>query len=56
MIIRVVDKLALAGIALGFFLVLQRWWAGGFHVGFYVTAGFTVLHIVTNHLIRPEET
>jgi len=38
------------GIAAGIGLILQPWWTDGFRVGFFVTAGFTVLHIVVTHI------
>lgn len=44
------DRLALAGIAAGIALMLWPSEGGSFKVGFFVTIGFTVLHIVTSHV------
>jgi hypothetical protein len=49
------DAAALGGLALGALLVLQPWWTGGFYVGFIVVGVFTVLHVVTMHLAKSEE-
>lgn len=51
---RVLDILALSGMALGLALILQPWWAAGLRCGFFVTLVFTLLHIVTSHLPKPE--
>lgn len=44
------EKLVLTGLAAGVLVMLQPWWSGGVRVGFFATAGFTVLHIVVAHL------
>jgi len=49
---KLLDRLALAGMALGVGLILQPWWAGGFRAGFFATLVFTLLHIVTSHLSK----
>ena len=51
---RWLDVSALGGLGLGAALVLQPWWAGGFYVGFIVAGVFTLLHVVTMHLKKPE--
>ena len=51
---RTLDILALGGIAAGIGLLLQPWWPGGFRCGFFLTMGFTILHIVTSHLNQPD--
>jgi len=48
-------KMALAGIAGSFAVVLQPWWAGGFRVGFFAALIFTLLHIVIGHAGSSEE-
>lgn len=45
------DKIAQAGMALGVALMLQPWWQGGLRYGFFATALFTLLHILTSHLV-----
>jgi hypothetical protein len=35
---------------LGMVLMLQPYWAEGLRYGFFATAFFTVLHIVTSHM------
>ena len=52
-VVAILDRAALAGIALGFTLVFQPW-GGTLRAGFFVTAFFTILHIVTSHLNVPE--
>ena len=56
--IRALDKLAQVGMALGVGLMLQPWWTWGLRWGFFATALFAILHIVTSHLVirsgRPE--
>jgi hypothetical protein len=37
------------GLALA--IVLQPWWSGGLRMGFFLTASFTVLQIVTSHVV-----
>ena len=49
--IRCLDKISQVGMALGVGLMLQPWWGGGLRWGFFVTAWFTVLHILTSHLV-----
>ena len=43
-------------MAVGVGLILQPWWAGGFRVGFLAAAIFTLLHVATSHLNKPEIT
>ncbi|NKB67802.1 MAG: hypothetical protein GKR89_12130 [Candidatus Latescibacteria bacterium] len=45
------DRGAQMGLVLGVSLMLQPWWQGGLRWGFFATAGFTLLHIVTSHLV-----
>jgi predicted anti-sigma-YlaC factor YlaD len=52
MMLRLLDKLTLLGIALGVAMMLQPWWPSGFAVGFFVTIGSTVLQIVTGHVVN----
>ena len=52
--VRILDIVALAGIAGGLGLVLQPWWPDGLRVGFFATLASTVLHIVTSHLNKAE--
>ena len=54
-VVRWLDRAALGGLAAGAALVLQPWWAAGFRVGFAVAGAFTVLHVVTMHLRKPEK-
>ncbi len=54
-VIRWLDRAALSGIALGFVLVFQPFAGGTLRSGFFVTAFATVLHIVTSHINRPED-
>ena len=54
--IKYVDIAALVGIALGVGLIFQPWWQGGFRLGFFATAAFTVLHIVTSHVNTADRT
>ena len=52
--IRTLDRIAQVGMGLGVALMLQPWWREGLRYGFFSTALFTILHIVTSHLvIRP---
>lgn len=57
MAIQLIDKIAQAGMGLGVALMLQPWWQEGLRYGFFATAFFTLLHILTSHLIirTPEE-
>jgi hypothetical protein len=52
--IATLNRIALAGIGLGIGMILQPWWAGGFRIGFFATIVFTVGHIVTAHIGKPE--
>ncbi len=51
---RILDILALAGMGFGMALILQPWWPGGFRWGFFLSLAFTILHIFTSHMNRPE--
>ena len=53
-VIRILNLIALAGMALGIGTILQPWWRGGFRTGFFATIVFTVLHIVASHMGKPE--
>ncbi len=53
-VLKIVDRAALGGIALGFLLVFQPW-GGMLRAGFFVTAFATILHIVTSHMEIPDE-
>ncbi len=53
-VVKLVDRSALGGIALGFLLVFQPW-GGTLRSGFFVTAFATILHIVTSHMEIPDE-
>ena len=53
-LLKLVDRAALGGIALGFLLVFQPW-GGMLRAGFFVTAFATILHIVTSHMEIPDE-
>ena len=44
------DKIAQGGMLAGVFGMLQPWWKQGLRYGFFATAMFTVLHIVTSHM------
>lgn len=46
--IRWADWIARLGMALGVGLMLQPWWGDGLRCGFWATAVFTLLHIVTS--------
>ncbi|MBM3277544.1 MAG: hypothetical protein FJY95_05620 [Candidatus Handelsmanbacteria bacterium] len=48
------DRIARAGMALGAGLMLQPWWQGGLRWGFFATACFSLLHILTSHLVVRE--
>ena len=50
------DRLAQIGMALGIAIIFQPWWTGGLRVGFFATLVYTILHIITSHLVVPEET
>ena len=49
------DRIALIGLALSMLLLLMPWGAWSFRIGFFATLFFTILHIVTSHLVKPEE-
>ena len=51
--IRILDKLALSGMAFGILSMLQPWWVGGFRIGFFITFFMTILHIFTSHMNKP---
>lgn len=53
-VIRILNVIGLAGMALGIGTILQPWWGGGFRAGFLATIVFTVLYIVTSHIGKPE--
>jgi hypothetical protein len=48
------DRVLLAGMAIGAWLMLQPVWGEGLRWGFFLTLACTVLEIVTGHLV-PEE-
>lgn len=54
MAVRLLDIVARTGLALGVGAMLQPWWADGFQWGFFATILFTLLHIVTSHLVEEE--
>ncbi len=54
-VIRILDRTALIGMALGVLLLLSPWGAWSFRAGFFAMLVFTILHIVTSHLVKPEE-
>ncbi|MBT4497064.1 MAG: hypothetical protein HOC74_05045 [Gemmatimonadetes bacterium] len=47
---RWLDRLAQVGMVVGVGLMLQPWWSDGLRAGFFATALFTLLHIVTSHM------
>lgn len=49
---RMLDILALLGMAIGVGLMLQPFFAAGFKIGFFLTLGATAVQIVTSHLIK----
>ena len=53
--IPLLDKIAQIGMALGIVLIFQPWWSKGLRIGFFTTLLFTILHIITSHLIAPED-
>ena len=44
------DRLAQVGMGAGVGLMLQPWWSEGLRTGFFTTAFFTILHIITSHM------
>ena len=53
--IRILDRLALAGMGLGFCLLFWPWGAAhAFRGGFFLLLIATVVQIVTSHLVKPE--
>ncbi|MBT5873753.1 MAG: hypothetical protein HOH43_10060 [Candidatus Latescibacteria bacterium] len=46
---KILDRLALSGMAIGIVSILQPWWTEGLRTGFFATLIFTALHIVTSH-------
>lgn len=52
---RNLDIAARVGMAVGIACILQPWWGPGFRYGFFITAFFTLLHIVTSHLQLEEK-
>jgi hypothetical protein len=53
-VLRLLDRLALASMVAGLLLLLSPWGAWPFRTGFLIVLGATVLHIVTSHLVKPE--
>jgi hypothetical protein len=49
-----VDRLTLAGMALGVALMLQPWWASGFSAGFFITLVSTTAQIAVAHRAPPD--
>ena len=47
--VRKLDRLTLAGIALGIAAMLQPWWDGGFQAGFFFTIAATLAQIAVSH-------
>ena len=54
--ISILDKIARIGMAGGIGLIFQPWWEDGLRFGFFATLVFTILHIVTSHLVAPKQT
>lgn len=48
--VKILDRLALTGMAMGIVSILQPWWIGGLRIGFFVTLLFTALQVVTSHM------
>jgi len=46
---RVLDRAAQLGMLVGVALMLNPWWKEGLRFGFFTTALFTILHIITSH-------
>lgn len=51
MMLRVLDLITIMGMITGILLLVQPWWQGGFRVGFFTTLGFTILQVITSHLL-----
>jgi len=47
---RLLDRMAQGGMTAGVALMLNPWWPEGLRYGFFATALFTVMHIVTSHM------
>lgn len=52
MALRTLDRITIVGMISGILLLVQPWWQGGFRIGFFTTLGFTVLQIVTSHVLQ----
>ncbi len=52
--ITILDNIARVGMAAGILCIFQPWWQNGLRVGFFATAIFTILHIITSHLVKEE--
>lgn len=48
---RWLDRCGRVGLVIGIALMLQPWWGGGYRCGFFVTAIFTLLHIITSRMV-----
>ena len=48
--ILLMDRFARVGMAVGICFIFQPWWSEGFRYGFFTTAAFTLLHIITSHV------
>ncbi len=51
---KIYDIVALSGMGTGMLLILQPWWGGGFHAGFFMTLICTVMHIFTSHMNKDD--
>jgi len=49
------DVAALVGLAVAMALIVQPWWEGGLRWGFWAMLVATAAHIVTSHVVRPED-
>ena len=47
--LKLLDRISLAGMALGVGCILQPWWPAGFRLGFVATGLFTLLYIAVSH-------
>ncbi len=52
--VRTLDRLSLWGIAASIGVMVQPVWPAGFRVGFFCALVFTVLQIVTAHLVEDD--